>query len=403
MKILFIGHYGGRNIGDEIILLSQMQLFEKYYEKKVTFLIYTYDESFTKELYSSYGFDVELVKAFGLRHLFSSIRSQFQKIRNVNFAIIGGGGLIQDVYFSYGIFRYLLPAFIALERRIPVYTFSLGVYRFNYSVNKKMFKQFLELSEGISVRDSVSIKNCNEIKPDKFIFQIPDSALLFDETQLNILYKESKLFNYTVILRDFFIPYLDIIVEKSISYFDSNLIKEIAINIIVFENNSVEKDLAFQLKNKFKKQFNSCLITIHDTIDPINYLNQLNKSDLVLSGRLHGIIPSVILEKRVICLSYSPKIESFCSERNYKFIKIEDLKSENTFTDFINDVSGKIDRNSDKEKINSFIRHIEATKNNLSNGDLNKKINFIVFFIYGAYLLLVHVFNKVFNKRQNQE
>lgn len=55
MKILFIGHYGGRNIGDEIILLSQMQFFEKYFNRKIKFIVSSYDEDFTINLYKKYG------------------------------------------------------------------------------------------------------------------------------------------------------------------------------------------------------------------------------------------------------------------------------------------------------------------------------------------------------------
>ena len=50
MKILIIGHFGGRNIGDELILLSQMQLFEKKYSN-VEFVVITSNESFTSKMY----------------------------------------------------------------------------------------------------------------------------------------------------------------------------------------------------------------------------------------------------------------------------------------------------------------------------------------------------------------
>ena len=143
MDILFVGHFGGRNIGDEIILLSQMQMLENYYNERINFHVFTYDEDFTINLYRQYGYKVKTIEAFGLRKMFTSIKDQLNKINKFDIVILGGGGLIQDVYFSYGIFRYLLPCFIAINRGIPVASFSLVVYRCNYSINRALFKALL--------------------------------------------------------------------------------------------------------------------------------------------------------------------------------------------------------------------------------------------------------------------
>ncbi len=399
MDILFVGHFGGRNIGDEIILLSQMQMLENYYNERINFHVFTYDEDFTINLYRQYGYKVKTIEAFGLRKMFTSIKDQLNKINKFDIVILGGGGLIQDVYFSYGIFRYLLPCFIAINRGIPVASFSLGVYRFNYSINRALFKAFLGSSTAISVRDEVSLVNCREIGFKETIHLVPDSALLFDLTKIPIPDELIGFFKLTIVLREFFTPYLDILSNSIKEYLSDQKISNVYVEIVVFENNPEESKIALELRNLLKDRIEH--IFISDQIDPLNYLSKLSQSDLVISGRLHGIVPSVILNKNIVCLSYSPKIEAFCREKCLKYINTSELKNKLDLKDYINILNEpKINRKNELEKAFKFLRYLDdKRRQNIKP----KRANKILLFFSGLYLLTIHIFNKLTGFKRKEE
>lgn len=400
MRILIIGHFGGRNIGDEIILLSQMQMLTKKFGK-CEFLIYTYNEDFTVETYKKYDFNIKTVKAFGLRNSIHSTIDQIKKIKNIDFAILGGGGLIQDIYFSYGIFRYLLPIYICLLRRIPFYTFAIGIYRFNYNLNKNLFKFAINHSNGLSVRDKISIKNVKALNSDLEIHEIPDSALTFDKDFLT----KSTIENHTLTLvfRDFFEPYLNSIKDLVSKLKDKYGIKKI--NLVIFENNQNEIALAIKMKDLLKNDL-TIKIEIYNDMDPISYLNILNISSLVITGRLHGLLPSIILEKNILCLSYAPKIKSFCESNKIPFLEFEDLKNIEKIVvdDYIYD-SSKIKILSDEtyERSNNFLSLIEKTYKNKPLLKESRLLTLCSLIFSGLTLLSIHVMNKILNKKFTQE
>jgi len=408
MKILIIGHFGGRNIGDELILLSQMQIFTSFFKDDITFYIYSYDKDFTEVLYSKYGYNVKVIEAMGLRRFFQSFIDQLNKIKDLDFIIVGGGGIIQDVYFSYGIFRYLLPAFIGLYRRIPVYGFSLGVYRFNNYLNKKLFNTFLSSIESISVRDEISFRKCNREFPKFKIDVIPDSVMLFDKSKIEKAIEIDEKYRVIIMLRDFFISYLGTISKNLKNLFQDKNIKlsEVTISIVVFENSEIEKRLASSLKHNLES-YGIESIFVFSSIDPLEYLKLFNTANLVVTGRLHGLIPSVVLNKEFICFSYSPKIDSFCEEKNLKYIRIEEFQNDNqiNFLDSLNsNFQASSNTNQDENQVYNFLTKIsQKIKSNQKNQKKLGIVSFIKIFLIGIYLMMMHIVNKIFNRKRNAE
>lgn len=399
MRILIIGHFGKRNIGDEIILLSQMQILTKKFGE-CEFVVYTYDKVFTSQIYKKYNYKIETIQAFGLRNSLISTVEQFKKIKDIDFAILGGGGIIQDIYFSYGILRYLLPVYICLLKNIPFYTFAIGVYKFNYSLNRSLFDFILKHAHGISVRDEVSAKNIKNINPNIKVYEILDAALMFDTTYLeNTILNNNSL---TLVFRDFFEPYLDDIQSLILKLKENNHFDKI--NLIVFENNQVEIDLANKMSNILSSNFK---VDVYNDIDPINYLNLLNQSSIVVTGRLHGLLPSLILKKTLVCMSYAPKIESFCDKNSIPYLKFDDLKNIkniNLNTYVFNTSKTNVLGNLHIETTTMFIDKIKNTYKNKNKINLFKKV-FILskLFFYGNILIFIHIFNKLSNKKIDKE
>lgn len=394
MRILFVGHFGGRNIGDEIILLNQLKLFRNKFGSNTEFIIYSYEEIHTKNIYKD--FKVETVKAFSLRNAISSYIDIHKKINNIDFMILGGGGLIQDVYFSYGIYRYILPVFIGFRKNIPYYTFSLGASKISLKANINILSRLIKFANGISIRDEYSkeIFNLNnKIGFNQNIIQIPDSANILVS---NNLFNEEYII---LVVRDFFTLHVDKIIEI-INKIDYNFDH---IKIIVFENNQIEIELA-ELLNEMLEKNNFKTKIIFD-INPYNYLNIIERSRLIISGRLHGVIPSAILHKDFIALSYAPKIASFCKENNFKYIDIKDFSN-----DFQLDIKDYINSNyqytQDLSKFDDFMNLIEKTHNikpNLKYSKFSRSIELIKLNLNGIYLILVHIIGKILKKEKLSE
>lgn len=397
MKILIIGHFGGRNLGDELILLSQLQMLTKHFDNP-TFVIYTYDELFTKSKYESYGYKIDTIKAFGLRKGFESTIDQIRKIKNIDFALLGGGGIMQDVYFAYGVFRYLMPAYLCIQRDIPVYSMSFGVSKFKYSANEKLLKNMLSYMNGISVRDTNSYDNLKKIVPNKTIYQLTDSALSFDK---ELVYSEiTEDETLTIIVREFFEPYLKKICEMADKISCEYRLKKII--IVVFENNPSEEELASKICQELNN--NDLDVQVFNTIDPIMYLSILKKSKVVISGRLHGIIPSVLLQKDVVCLTYAPKIKSFCEDNKLIFLEFKDLSISSFDLDKIINHCKNIHFNVNTENTENYLKLVKHTyrEKPLLDRVVNIKNGFILFSI-GISVILAHIINKLTKKEITSE
>lgn len=389
MKIFVVGHFGGRNIGDEIILLNQLKLFRDKFGINTEFVIYSYNEKHTLENYK--GFNVSTVKAFNLRNSFSSYIDIKNKIKNIDFIILGGGGLIQDVYFSYGIFRYFLPLSLGLKNNVPYYTFSIGAYNIYNKINMKLVTKLVNYANGLSVRDTFSKKVFEKyINNENKVFQIPDSA--------NIVVNNIKLGEedyIVIVVRDFFSKFLEYIL-KIVKKIDINF--EI-IKIVVFEDNDIEKKLAKNIEKLLNE--NGYIVEIIFDINPSSYLNTIQKSKLIISGRLHGVIPSALLNKKFIALSYSPKISSFCIENGFKFIDIKEIqKVSNDYNQFINK---DYKYNQSLEGFEYYLNYIEKTnKDKPFNkiGKLRSIFQLIITNIIGLYLIIIYIVGKISNKQK---
>jgi len=390
MKILIIGHFGGRNLGDELILYSQMKgLSELFKKNDIEFVIYTYDENFTKKIYSKYGFNITTVKALNTRNFFSSLKEQYKKIKNIDLAVLGGGGLIQDIYFSYGVVRYLVPLYISLLRNVPLYSLSLGVYHIENFLNKILFKNFLKYANGISVRDKSSLLNIKKICPNIEVFKIPDSVFLLKNDK-QIKNDKSEQNELTVILREFFSNSIETIAEMVKYIFYDKKIRKI--NLIIFENSDIEKKLVFNLEKTLKKKGVSS-IEIFNNLDPLQYLRIINSSKLIISGRLHGILPAFIFKKSTICLSYAPKIDSFCTENKLRFIRIEELNDLD-----IKKIDEYIMRKDISVNLNKYLEFLNKIRNTLTKKpkiSLYRKVYIIflltisLFYLFGKHILIV--------------
>jgi len=95
-NILFVGHFGALNLGDELLLLSEIDMLNNVFENGINPFVYSYKPK--TAYYDNYGFDITQIQAFSLRKFIKSITQIYSCIKKVDIIIIGGGGIIQDNY-----------------------------------------------------------------------------------------------------------------------------------------------------------------------------------------------------------------------------------------------------------------------------------------------------------------
>lgn len=329
-KIFMVGHFGARNIGDELILLSQAYLF---YTKlpNVSFFIYSYSKN--SDYYRTFPFQYELIKGFSVKEFFSSLISILKGVKESDLIIIGGGGILQDKYFSYRPLSTLLPAFLGFLLNKKVYGFSLGIYSFSYNFNKKLVLCFLRYANWVAVRDKTSLESITNIgKTFNYNFsnvsKIPDSVVSLPVKHTSQSFAKHKYL--TFVARDEFIS---VVAEVStIIKFIADKLSLTEIKLICFENDASEIELMNKIKESLINQKCTQNIVIHQFPIVTEYLCLLENTSFMISGRLHGCVSSYIYSKPVLAFSYEDKMMDFCKSHNipvFEKNKIDEIELEN--------------------------------------------------------------------------
>lgn len=318
MKVFFVGHFGARNLGDELLLTSQMDLFNEHSEESLVSFVYSYNME--TDYYSQYPYKVKLVTGFSFKKLIKSIRETIETVNQSDCVIVGGGGIIQDKYFVYRPLSTLLPAFIAFILNKPVYGFSLGIYKLNFFLNKRLVRTFLKHANHVTYRDSASNDSIEELIPNKSrenISYLPDSAL-----GLKFIGEKVESDFVLVAIREVFIDYIEIL--KDIIFATLKDKKVNKVKLVTFENTDEEHSI---LNLLYKELEPYCLVEIIKFPAVLDYLDFINSSTKVIAGRLHACIPAYVLGKEVLGLAYEEKVSDFCYSHGIEYALIENLKN----------------------------------------------------------------------------
>lgn len=393
-NILFVGHFGALNLGDELLLLSEIDMLNNVFENGINPFVYSYKPK--TAYYDNYGFDITQIQAFSLRKFIKSITQIYSCIKKVDIIIIGGGGIIQDKYFVYRPLSTLLPALLGFMLNKPVYGFSLGIYKINLPINKKIFQAFIKYSQAITYRDKTSYiniqKNGNlkEVHNNE-IYLIPDSALAIPVDKLITNIETNTPSPYMVItIREVFEDYIDdliYLIEAQAANHQINSLK-----LIAFEDIPEEYNILSLLKLKLSSSLTIEIIKFPNLID---YLNLLKNSNLILAGRLHGCIPSYVLNKKIIGLAYEEKVSDFCLAHNIPFSYINNLK-EIIYNNDASPNSLAIEIN----ELNTFALKIKNTYQNISKTTLFSKLKLFILLIRVFTInLIIHFFKINYKKK----
>lgn len=386
IKVFMVGHFGARNIGDELILRTQSHLFNQRAKSEI--LIYSY--STTDDYYKDFPYKYKLIQAFSLKNFLNSLKSIVKAVKYSDIIIIGGGGILQDKYFSYRPLSTLLPAILGYIFNKPVYGYSLGVYHFKHWFNRNLFKLFYDNLSLIGVRDVSSLDNTHRyLKTKDFskIHLMPDSALAFPIDSLKTNQPEDYI---VLVAREVFNQKIKEL-SKTLIYAGKKF-NTTHYKLICFEDIISETDLFINLTNELLSIDNSLHIEIIKFPSVDYYFECISKAKLIISGRLHGCVSSYIISKPVLGLSYEAKVANFCEEHQIPFIDISN--PEYNFEEEIFPISSK-NFIAEKLSLQEYVDKIITEHKTIKHISFMKKSFIIIrLMLLGSISILVYFIKK---------
>jgi polysaccharide pyruvyl transferase CsaB len=180
MKILLIGWFGAGNMGDEAILISEL-LFLKKQIADAEFHILSFDAGRTEKL-TAHMPEVKKIIRFGAKHRVfrSEIFGLLRSLKEVDFVLIGGGGLFQDIYNFYPIPFFTLMTLLSRFYKKPVMLYCVGIGPINAPANKTLCRWAANAADLISVRDRDSADLLKKLGVNRSIPVSSDPVFLLE-------------------------------------------------------------------------------------------------------------------------------------------------------------------------------------------------------------------------------
>lgn len=270
-KILLGGYFGFNNIGDDAILLSEINFLRKENFKPII-LTYKGRKIFNQESINRYNF----LKIIKLRKKFNNF-------------ILGGGGIFQDSTSFRSLIYYLFLIYVFKFLRKRVILLNIGIGEIKRELSKILLHKSLKICDLIIFRDEYSYNYFKDLK-NKFLSS--DSSFY-----LNFQKKERE--NLVLIsLRDFknfdlnkFKIFLNRLKEKVKFKFE----------FVIFSKEEIELAKYLNLDYFYSK-------------NPIDILKKISTSSFLIGTRYHSIIFSILTETPFIGLIYDIKIKNLIEE-----------------------------------------------------------------------------------------
>lgn len=286
-KNIFFGYYGYDNFGDDVMLMVLDAISED------NSLIFTSSPVKNKLKLKSEEF------VFNSFH-----RDLFSLIIN-NKRIVWGGG---TCFYSNNrnLIMLLLVSLYSFFLRKRIIFFSVGVGKLNTKLDKIIVKMVIYLSEKVFVRDDSSYRKLRLFSSNK-ITKVSDLFLLAkSELNLSNHNKDNSniLFNLSAdcvqdINSELFLSYIEDIERKT----------GLDVKFISLQNVESSPENSFYSKHK-----SVCDSRLIEGGSIQNIYSEIISCKLFIGFRLHGLIPALLNNCKVLAYPYSPKVSRMLKE-----------------------------------------------------------------------------------------
>lgn len=344
MKIVIVGNYGAKNLGDEMILEGLLETLRKNAlnslptaDAEITVL--SANPAETRARYSNYNINSELKSPAGVRsflkYIFTFKNPTKKALKDCDYFILGGGGLFGSLSFQANLI-WTIQAKMAYRLKKPVIMLGQSIGAIKWAIIRWLVKGIFQKAAFISVRDRDSREVLRQMGVTKQITVAPDLAFAVPLAQ--------KKTHHTVSDKK-----TAIIALRQMKNLPKNFHKNIAefLNWLVAKQKYRLKFINFQEGMEGDGQLHEQIIKLMDDHSKAEYIEQKNlkgtgdllkifqKADFVLGMRLHSIISAIKADTPFIAINYASKVENLLKDRklsafclNLNELTCEELKQQ---------------------------------------------------------------------------
>lgn len=303
-QIAVSGYYGSGNLGDEAILEGLTKgITDRFGQQEIHLVVLSDDPEETKK-----------------HHNLDSVNrwSPIQVIKTLNRAdllISGGGGLLQDRTSSFSLWYYLGVIWLAKLLGTPVYILGQGIGPINHRLNKLFLSWTIKQTNGALVRDEASLDllqsmNLHRTKVNKgtdLAFLLPER-----ENSQDDFFEDDNPEIVAAALRNDIHGKMDVV--RAVSSGLDLLNQKFGVNVILFSTNSAaDRQINHDL---CEATDTSCNIIDVPHLTPTQLVKMMKGVDLIIGGRLHVIVFSLLSGTPVQGISYDPKMDHLINSIN---------------------------------------------------------------------------------------
>jgi len=316
-KVLLGGYFGFENIGDDAILLSEINFLKK--ENFIPIILTKSDKKiFNEESIDRYNF-LKIIK----------FKNQF------NSFILGGGGILQDSTSFRSLIYYLSLINLMKFLNKKVILLNIGIGEIKREISKKLLLKTLKKCDLIIFRDEYSYNFFDDLS-NKFISSDSSFYLNFQKKEKEDLILVSLRYFKNLDLNKFKI-FIDRLKEKISLNFE----------FIVFSKEEIELAKYLNLNYFYSK-------------NPVETIEKISTSKFLIGTRYHSIIFSILTETPFIGLIYDIKVKNLIDDLGLNNLIYPDDEVENWIEIFIKNFNNRTEISKTiSEKRNEFINRVE--------------------------------------------
>ncbi len=323
MKIFLIGWFGAGNMGDEAILRSELEMLSTSLPR-AEFSILSFDPERTRKLTAHLPQVKHIVRMGAKRDLYrSDVWGLLKTFRAVNVVIIGGGGLFQDLYNHYPIPFFTLMALWARLNRKQLFLYCLGIGPLRTWIGKRLCAFAARLPHMLSVRDPDSYDMLRALGVTRDIVCAADPVLLLTSSKTGTVERLIRTHAldapgpHIVVCIHELLPW-DENDKRILAHTLDSVVRDVHAQIRflplgsytnqwtqVETPDSVDLQASQQIAGLMSER--ASLIT--DDLLPQECLAVIERADLVLSMRFHGLVMGLAAGVPVIALTYPQEIK----------------------------------------------------------------------------------------------
>ncbi|MFB5661026.1 polysaccharide pyruvyl transferase family protein [Alteribacillus sp. HJP-4] len=318
MNVGIIGNYGNNNNGDEAILSGLLhQLTSVGDIKKENIVVFSNNPVNTKQRHGVAAFSMIYKEGNIVKSVFKTVRESRKVMQSLDLLIIGGGGLLMDMY-KRDAPLYCVLGLTGKYSGCRVAVHGVGAGPITTRPGTFFIKKLTHAAATVAVRDERSKQLLQDIGVKKEVSVINDPA--FSIPVQTPHQKSRSIQNVGVTAVPYFSKrywpfpdepkYRKYVYGMAVSL--DELVSKKGVNITFFstkypEDIEVTKDIAVEMKHS------EAVTILEDNFLPGQLTNLAGNQDLVIGTRLHSLILAVNAATPVIGIEYHQKVKDFMS------------------------------------------------------------------------------------------